>query len=569
MRLKPTLRRPSLDLSAKVAARYSASELAVVDLPSVTSSPAFRLRTILTSLLVSGVMLTLTVSPSSWADGALAPQAVLNVTAVASVAQDVLVREPLIVDQKLVAAIRTAEGGAPSRAGSRSTKAIEAALDDPTPTSLLELLRAASPAALATLMTSHPGLVQDFWNAPPDAGKVASWWASSTRAEQDALAAGIPTVVGNLGGVPYAVRSRVNLAQLVQDWDNRAGLPLTSRAALERTWSALDMAKNASGDYVPAPYPHRQLIDYTLAGDNDAGNPLVAVAYGAMDTAQTVTWMAPGMLENACQGMDGWGQAAQNLYHEQSLIDHADAHAVVAWMGYNTPGAVGEQFSTDADAGSPRFAAELDADHDTRAAADGRLPSISVVAHSYGTTMAADALMQTKYSVESFTMVASAGIDTSRVPRLSDLHVDDLDDSGSLNGPAIYTTAAAPDKVAPIGAALSGRAEPNPAVAIQGARTIGGTISFSSDGDDSRGLLGVQGHNVIGIGSDPWWDAMHIFPSAGHGYFDQNTQSLKNVALSSMGDPSRIDGGARRIAEAARAAGGGADASSGFSVSRR
>jgi 3D (Asp-Asp-Asp) domain-containing protein len=91
--------------------------------------------------------------------------------------------------------------------------------------------------------------------------------------------------------------------------------------------------------------------------------------------------------------------------------------------------------------GSWRFANELDGIHAARAA---KPAYVSVLAHSYGTTMAADALTHTKYPVDSFTMLGSAGIDTQVVKSLSDLHVKQAGGTA-----AIYTTAATLDFLAP------------------------------------------------------------------------------------------------------------------------
>ena len=77
--------------------------------------------------------------------------------------------------------------------------------------------------------------------------------------------------------------------------------------------------------------------------------------------------------------------------------------------------------------------------------------------------MAADALTHTKYEVNSFTMVGSAGLDTQLVHSLTDLHVKT--GTGVNGSPAIYTTAAQLDQLAPFGAATGFRAEPNPEVA--------------------------------------------------------------------------------------------------------
>jgi hypothetical protein len=133
--------------------------------------------------------------------------------------------------------------------------------------------------------------------------------------------------------------------------------------------------------------------------------------------------------------------------------------------------------------------------------------------------MAAIALTKVKTSIDAFVMVGSAGIDTALVPSLSDLRSAD-----------VYTTAATRDQLAPFGAAVSGRANPNPAVTPGLAEAIGGAQAFSSDGD-GKDLAPVDGHNPIGKpGGSPFGWVANTEPSEGHGYYDMRTQSLQNMA---------------------------------------
>ncbi|WP_246846225.1 alpha/beta hydrolase [Humibacter ginsenosidimutans] len=259
--------------------------------------------------------------------------------------------------------------------------------------------------------------------------------------------------------------------------------------------------------------------------------------------------MVPGMLSNADSALGDWGRAAANLYVKQEALDPANAHADVAWIGYNTPGIVGVTSGVDASQGARRLAAELDADHDTRVG-DGSPTSVNVVAHSYGTTTAADALTETAHKVASFTMVASAGLDPLKVTDLARLHVATTHVPGQEGRtPAIYTTGASADHLAPFGADVSGRAEPNPGVAAPGAPVIFGAQSFSSDGDVAKGLLPVEGHNPLGS-DGAWWEKVTTAaPPPGHGYFDPGTQSLRNIAATSTGRDAFVDGGLTKTAD--------------------
>ena len=169
--------------------------------------------------------------------------------------------------------------------------------------------------------------------------------------------------------------------------------------------------------------------------------------------------------------------------------------------------------------------------------------------------MAADALTRVKHAVDSFTMLGSAGIDTHVVGSLTDLHV-----KHPGGQPAIFTTAAELDLLAPFGSALGGRAEPNPealrsegtgwATLVIGAnvpQSMGGAQSFSSEGavlPDGEVLKQTKGHSTLGKHTDGWNLLNGIAPE-GFGYLDERTESLWNTGFTSIGLPERVEGGLR------------------------
>ena len=98
------------------------------------------------------------------------------------------------------------------------------------------------------------------------------------------------------------------------------------------------------------------------------------------------------------------------------------------------------------------------------------LPTHAVIAHSYGTPVTANALTLTRYPVQSFTMLGSAGLDGKVVGTLSDLNIE----RDRWGAPRVFTTQAAGDQLAPLGAALSDRAQPNPGAVAAGQDHIPG-----------------------------------------------------------------------------------------------
>jgi hypothetical protein len=387
----------------------------------------------------------------------------------------------------------------------------------PTGVALMTLLHQLTPAELTLLLADNPALVPQFWDNPPNPEVVAGWWNGLTPAVQAALLSTAPALFGNLPGMPYKDRNTANRLSLAEARKN-PDLTADRRAVLDKMESALD----APADGVPV-----QLVAFNFFSEP----PMVTVGYGDLDTCQNTTWCVGGMDFGAKDALAGWSDAARNLYLAQTRLG-VDQPGVIACLEYDNPDLVGVNNSAAAKKGAPRFAAELDGNAATRDVFGSGAAPITVTAHSYGSTMAAIALTQTHIRVDAFVMVGSAGLVTSEVPSLAALHANH-----------VYTTAATADQLAPFGASVSGRAEPNPDVAYPGTRTIGGAEAFSSDGDGKH-LERVDGHNPLGKeGAISNSGFLNAVPSEGHGYYDRKTQSLNNIAATTTGQPGKVSGG--------------------------
>ncbi|WP_460633160.1 alpha/beta hydrolase [Leifsonia lichenia] len=384
---------------------------------------------------------------------------------------------------------------------------------------LMTVLQRLTVSELTLLLAGDPGLLQRFWDTPPNPEVVAGWWNGLTPDARTALLEAAPGLVGNLPGIPFTDRDTANRISL-ELAQNNPDLTPDRQAVLTKMAQAL----KEPADEVPV-----QLVAFNFFTEP----PMVAVGYGDLDTCENTTWCVAGMDSGARDALGGWTDAAKNLYLTQHDLG-INRPGVVACLEYDNPDVFGVVDSDAAKKGAPRFAAELDGNAATREVfGPGPVP-IAVTAHSYGTTMASIALTLTRTPVDAFVLVASAGIDTSLVPSLSALHADH-----------VYTTAATPDQLAPVGAAISGRAEPNPEVAYGTNYAIGGAEAFSSDGD-GKALEPVDGHNAIGEkgntgNSGPL--TLNAVPSEGHGYYDRDTQSLYNIAATTTGQPGTVSGG--------------------------
>ncbi|PRI10568.1 alpha/beta hydrolase [Leucobacter massiliensis] len=386
------------------------------------------------------------------------------------------------------------------------------------------------------LAKSHPllaGLLADgnaehIWDAPPPPAEVAAWWDSLPPEDRERLIAEAPWVIGNLPGLPFEVRDAAN--RKLVEFTQRYPQSLTPEQ-LKLMAEIRDILKREARQRVlyGTARPPIQLVALDMTG----AVPKAAVGYGDLDAATHTTWDVPGMNSDAPLALEGWDEASRNLYRAQQQVSgFAGSNAVVAWLGYDTPGLAGVLGTDSAAAGAQRFAAELDGAYATREAGGNGVPVVNVLSHSYGTTLATIALTLVQHPVDALVMLGSAGPDTGMVPSYEALNVKEA----SPGQRAIYTTHASDDHLAPFGAGLAGRGQPNPGATGFGferySPVYGGGLSFSSDGDPAHGLKRTDGHSVIGEGEKAGMGG--ITSSEGHGYLDRNTQSLDSVAQITM-----------------------------------
>ena len=154
---------------------------------------------------------------------------------------------------------------------------------------------------------------------------------------------------------------------------------------------------------------------------------------------------------------------------------------------------------------------------------NGHAFHLNVVGHSYGTTTASFALAKAELDVHAFVSVASAGIDRA-IDRSGDIHAEHVFAEQAQNViPGLE--AGNGDEWAWVGRVGGGRGDPmDPQF---------GAHRFSAAGvaGDTE-LQGVTAHDQL-VHSDS-------DPESGYGYFDANTESLKNVALATTQHGDRV-----------------------------
>ncbi|MFJ4026328.1 alpha/beta hydrolase [Paenarthrobacter sp. NPDC089989] len=398
----------------------------------------------------------------------------------------------------------------------------------------LALLKSMSAGELLDYGSAETDYLRNGLKDQPTVAYVQGWWAGMSSEQQAALLVAAPGIIGNLNGIPYAVRAKANRANLDAIY-NDTRTSEGDKAVLREIYKALMPVDKKSTTAA------RSIISFA---PKENGKPLVAVAIGDLDTAVHVTWNVPGMKTTVADGLESWTKSAQDLYDEQGQALDGDGrktgHAVVSWVGYDTPEAPpsGEVLSTElARAGGVKLAAALDGFSETRAVLGEKAVKLNVVAHSYGTTTASYALKAISHEVATATFFGSAGIAGRDVGSAEDLHV-----SKDIDGEAeVYLTAASEDRVAPwgiLGSGLRGReGRLDPTGEWFGGKT------FSSEGgydpDTGHFYKRTTGHDAKGWAVNGSGDSLFAATEL-HGYLDPDTESAHNIAMTSTGRGAQI-----------------------------
>lgn len=377
---------------------------------------------------------------------------------------------------------------------------------------LVELMSLPEKAA-DEYLADRPELVIEVLDSRPDA--VAEWWDGYSREQQAQMIDSDPQVIGNLQGVDYTSRDIANRQHLAERIDaagrSVSANPDDAEAGLEL--AALTAIRGALRGH---PIPSRYLISLT-----DDEPPLASIAVGDLDTAEQATFAVPGM-GTYTTDMQLWTNAAENVYKAQGRAGGPSHRSVIAWIGYQAPPpGIDATLGEFAARGAPRFTSDVKALTAVRQGTG--LDTIDVIAHSYGSTMVADALFGDDLGVSVFVMLGSAGVE-KRIGTRANLKVD-----------RVYAGEALLDEEAGLGRIE--RIDPRSPV-------FGATV-IDVDGNSRSGLLGVTEHAPIlhsAYNDDPTSGAWTRYPDPAErstlysqhmtefGYLDNGTQSLWNTA---------------------------------------
>lgn len=392
---------------------------------------------------------------------------------------------------------------------------------------ILDALAGADGPSLRVILRARPAVADVLAQAEPAA--VAPWWAALDEAQQQALIRAAPAVIGNLGGVAYAARDEANRRWLrTQLVDARAALAQADKppsvseipggyasaaAIAERLDRARARVAGLESIEASLEAPEGKAPRFLMSLTADAP-PLAAVSIGDLDSADDITFAVPGM-GTTTREMGDWTRPAQNIATVQDRVDPGRSHAVVSWVGYQTPpvplvGGGFEVMQTElAETGAAKLSDALGAVGAVRPAAE-----LNLVAHSYGTTTASLALTREGVHADAFVTLGSAGL-PPHIDQATDLHAGEVF-AGQAQDVWVV------DPAGGDGWAWTGRSSPAHPVDPIGQGF--GAHAFGVDGDG--GLRPVTDHGV----STP----------EGTGYLDAETESLVNVALATTGQGDRV-----------------------------
>ncbi|HSP53635.1 MAG TPA: alpha/beta hydrolase [Cryobacterium sp.] len=371
---------------------------------------------------------------------------------------------------------------------------------------LLAGLSTLSVAELTAFVQQTPGQVDALLTAPPAATAVAGLWTELGAAERSSLLAAAPRLVGNLEGVPFRERGRANARYLTQSLNDVTQKLSEATDEAERTVLARELAvliQVKAALRTPDGAPRRSLILLDPTGGGRA-----AIALGNPDTADFVTYLVPGMNYTVEQQIVNWTDTADAVYAEQTTVlreQAADGQgpadvATIAWIGYEAPNVFTVGGTGLAELGADfleQSALGIKADR------GARQPFVSVVAHSYGSTVALTALARGTFGVDALVLVGSPGSQVQSVDNLS------------VATGNVYVGSAAWDPT--VNSAFFGS---DPGAESYGANTLG--VSGGHDRVTGSWLTGSVGHNA---------------------YFNSGSESLHNMALIGTGNADLVTDG--------------------------
>jgi hypothetical protein len=259
---------------------------------------------------------------------------------------------------------------------------------------------------------------------PSDPKAAAEWWKLLPEDMRESYAALHPEIVGRTDGLPSTVRDDANRLALEQElsaMENYEYHDKYSEDDYNKRFSNLQMLQEEL-DKRDGVTGEKQL--YVL-GFDPAGDGKAIVAMGNPDTADNVGVNVPG----TSTSMESTGGQLSRIDSMQNAAKIADGNAktsMVYWLGYDAPEIPVSQAGNLDVAGSGRAEDAAPAlrnfTHGLRASHEGGPANLSVIGHSYGSTVVGAAASEDGgLDADRIAVVGSPGM---TVDKASDLNID-------------------------------------------------------------------------------------------------------------------------------------------------
>ena len=266
-----------------------------------------------------------------------------------------------------------------------------------------------------------------------DPKAAVEWWKGLSPQEREEYAALYPDSIGATDGLPSAVRNDANRLALGQELNRLESIddnylashPGASRsdALASYTPDEAQRMKNLlklrdtldDGDAAPKG-KERYLLGFDSKGDGKA-----IIAMGNPDTADNTAVLVPGT-NTTMDGVPGQLNRIGKLQDDALKWSGGESVAVISWLGYDAPEAAVDDFNSVITTGRAEDAAPdlRQFIEGTRAAQGSNHSHVTVIGHSYGSTVVGAAARGDEDLVaDDIVVVGSPGMD--------------VDDAGDLN----------------------------------------------------------------------------------------------------------------------------------------
>jgi hypothetical protein len=243
---------------------------------------------------------------------------------------------------------------------------------------------------------------------PEDPQAAVEWWKGLTPNQQRDYILYYPDLIGSLDGLPAVVRDRANRLLLDEQLDDPTWLTghdygVPTSAILDPRYVGLKKLKEALDAHEGAP-PGKELylLDFDGTGDGK-----VVVAQGNPDTAAHTGVYVPGT-DTTLKGVSG---SLNRIDHLQQAAEDAQPNGSVStvfWLGYDAPEISGSVITPErAEEGAPDLRHFIAG---TRAAQGPEHHHITVIGHSYGSTLVGAAAYDGQLGADDIVGVGSPGM---------------------------------------------------------------------------------------------------------------------------------------------------------------